>query len=265
MSDNNSQADEILKFKNLMDQGIISEEEFNKKKSEILNSKSKQETKNIKRHQKNQEKGCLGCLGFIILAIFIGIVSTIISHSNSEKEAGVKQGSKLETNIQEALNKVGIEKYEIKRDSNLDSNRGENTKAFRVTTEFSNGFVMVYTNPDDTVYSVRYVDKDYYLNGKVLGNIKDNTITQSEADNYRRNVELRVQEILKAPSTAKFPGLDEWGFDKKDGIVTIQGYVDSQNSFGAMVRSKFQVKYNEKKEMMTSFIFDGEELIKSKK
>ena len=48
MSDNNSQADEILKFKNLMDQGIISEEEFNKKKSEILNSKSKQETKNIK-------------------------------------------------------------------------------------------------------------------------------------------------------------------------------------------------------------------------
>lgn len=56
-----------------------------------------------------------------------------------------------------------------------------------------------------------------------------------------------------------------WGFNKKDGIVTIQGYVDSQNSFGAMIRSKFQVKYNEKKEMMTSFIFDDEELIKSKK
>lgn len=271
MSDNNSQADEILKFKNLMDQGIISEEEFNKKKAEILNSKSKQEVSNIKtsehvkNQQKNQAKGCLGCLGFIILVIFIGVVSTIINRSNTEKETGIKQGSKLETNIQDALNKVGIEKYEIKRDSDLDSNRGENTKAFRVTTEFSNGFVMVYTNPDDTVYSVRYVDKDYYLNGKVLGNIKDNTITRSEADNYRRNVELRVKEILKAPSTAKFPGLDEWGFDKKDGTVTIQGYVDSQNSFGAMIRSKFQVKYNEKKEMMTSFIFDGEELVKSKK
>ena len=116
MSDNNSQADEILKFKNLMDQGIISEEEFNKKKSEILNSKSKQETKSIKTSehikskQKNQAKGCLGCLGFIILVIFIGVVSTVINHSNSEKETGVKQGSKLETNIQDALNKVGIEK-----------------------------------------------------------------------------------------------------------------------------------------------------------
>ena len=58
MSDNNSQADEILKFKNLMDQGIISEKEFNKKKAEILNSKSKQEVSKIKtsEHVKNQQK-----------------------------------------------------------------------------------------------------------------------------------------------------------------------------------------------------------------
>lgn len=269
MSDNNSQADEILKFKNLMDQGIISEDEFNNKKAEILNTKSHQEVdslktnENIKTQPEKQPKGCLGCLGFIILILFIAIISTIISSSNSKKGSDVN--SKLETNMQDALNKVGIEKYELKRDSDLDGNRGENTKAFRVTTEFSNGFVMVYANSDDTIYSIRYMDKDYYLKGKVLGNVKDNTITRNEADNYRRNVELRVKEILKAPSTAKFPGLDEWGFDKKDGIVTIQGYVDSQNSFGAMLRNKFQVKYNEKEERMTSFIFDGEELIKKKK
>jgi len=35
--DNNSQADEILKFKNLMDQGIITEEEFQAKKKQLLN------------------------------------------------------------------------------------------------------------------------------------------------------------------------------------------------------------------------------------
>lgn len=34
---NSSQADEILKFKNLLDQGIISEEEFDAKKKQLLN------------------------------------------------------------------------------------------------------------------------------------------------------------------------------------------------------------------------------------
>ena len=35
---NTSCADEILKFKNLLDKGIITQEEFNKKKKELLNS-----------------------------------------------------------------------------------------------------------------------------------------------------------------------------------------------------------------------------------
>ena len=121
---------------------------------------------------------------------------------------------------------------------------------------------MVYTNPDDTVYSVRYVDKDYYLKGKVLGNIKDDTITRSEADNYRRNIELRIKNILKAPSTAKFPGLDEWRFSKKNGIVTVQSYVDSQNSFGAMLRNKFIVEFDAKTEKINHLIFEGKDYIK---
>ena len=36
-ANNSSQADEILKFKNLLDQGIISEEEFEAKKKQLLN------------------------------------------------------------------------------------------------------------------------------------------------------------------------------------------------------------------------------------
>ena len=36
-ANNSSQADEILKFKNLLDQGIISEEEFETKKKQLLN------------------------------------------------------------------------------------------------------------------------------------------------------------------------------------------------------------------------------------
>ena len=36
-TNNSSQADEILKFKNLLDQGIISEEKFDAKKKQLLN------------------------------------------------------------------------------------------------------------------------------------------------------------------------------------------------------------------------------------
>ena len=40
----------------------------------------------------------------------------------------------------------------------------------------------------------------------------------------------------------------------------MQGYDDSQNGFGATVRSTFQVTYKNNK--VTSLIFDGKEYIK---
>lgn len=55
-----------------------------------------------------------------------------------------------------------------------------------------------------------------------------------------------ILQRLKAPSTAEFPGglLDPssgWGMSKKGNRVTVQSYVDSQNSFGAQLRSPFTV------------------------
>jgi hypothetical protein len=57
-----------------------------------------------------------------------------------------------------------------------------------------------------------------------------------------------ITALLKAPSTAEFPGtffspFDGWGFKKTPGRVGATGYVDSQNSFGAMLRSQFKVIY----------------------
>jgi hypothetical protein len=54
-----------------------------------------------------------------------------------------------------------------------------------------------------------------------------------------------VKQRLKSPSTAKFPGTSE-----KDKHITelgnnqyqINSWVDSQNSFGAIIRSKFSCK-----------------------
>lgn len=47
----------------------------------------------------------------------------------------------------------------------------------------------------------------------------------------------RVSNHLKAPSTAKFPSYKEWSVAKGEAnVYNIIGYVDSQNSFGAMIR-----------------------------
>ena len=55
-----------------------------------------------------------------------------------------------------------------------------------------------------------------------------------------------VEAALKSPSTAKFSTLP-WHLqggkciDFKDGSFYIQAYVDSQNSYGAMIRTWFSI------------------------
>ncbi len=48
---------------------------------------------------------------------------------------------------------------------------------------------------------------------------------------------------------------------KEKNIVTIQGYVDAQNSFGAEIRGVFQFIIDTDTKVVNSFIFDGQELI----
>lgn len=51
-----------------------------------------------------------------------------------------------------------------------------------------------------------------------------------------------VKQILKAPSTAEFPGENQRIWYLPDSTVIVKGAVDSQNSFGAMLRSNFYFK-----------------------
>ncbi|MDU0478352.1 hypothetical protein QVA66_03750 [Staphylococcus chromogenes] len=48
-----------------------------------------------------------------------------------------------------------------------------------------------------------------------------------------------MKNNLKSPSTAKFPSKRNWKFTPIDGGYKVTAYVDSQNSFGATVRSDF--------------------------
>lgn len=55
-----------------------------------------------------------------------------------------------------------------------------------------------------------------------------------------------VKQELKSPSTAEFPGtfwgVDDYAVTRYKDTITVRSYVDSQNGFGATVRSNFIVQ-----------------------
>lgn len=80
--------------------------------------------------------------------------------------------------------------------------------------------------------------------------------------------EDNIKKILKAPSTAEFPGsflspFEDWNFSKNGNKYTVSAYVDSQNSFSAMIRSDFTITYEWKGDTakVISLIFDGEKIV----
>lgn len=58
--------------------------------------------------------------------------------------------------------------------------------------------------------------------------------------------QIYIKKILKSPSTAKFPVYDASDVVTKDKVIyEVTSWVDSENSFGAMLRSKYfmRLKY----------------------
>lgn len=77
-----------------------------------------------------------------------------------------------------------------------------------------------------------------------------------------------VSSVLKSPSTADFPFFGE-GVKVGTNTYKVSSYVDSQNGFGAMIRSNYIItlKFNGGNEanqsnwQVVEFIFDGEEIV----
>jgi hypothetical protein len=73
-----------------------------------------------------------------------------------------------------------------------------------------------------------------------------------------------VSGFLKAPSTAQFPSMSDATIeDLADNGFKVSSYVDSQNSFGAMLRSSWSVLFEytpDDKVDIYQVIVDGEEM-----
>ncbi|MBX3042871.1 MAG: hypothetical protein KIT33_12115 [Candidatus Kapabacteria bacterium] len=78
---------------------------------------------------------------------------------------------------------------------------------------------------------------------------KENQKLQKEKEKANSNEiaaitfsQIFVKDNLKSPSTAKFGNIREYTANNIDlGKWTVTGYVDSQNSFGAVIRTKYAV------------------------
>lgn len=207
--------------------------------------------------------------------IIILIVSLFIFVSCGETESQLKKITGVTTEQEEKINQIlseagfgnAIAKFE--HDELLDGGYSKEGKGYRADfrLEGNSGVtnVTLYLTKDNSLERLRYNTKDFYKDGKVVDNVRNYVILPSEKDEYIRFCTKNIESLLKAPSTAKFPNINHWAFGKQKGEIIIQSYVDSQNSFGAMLRTDFQFVIDIKTNTITSLLFDGKEFIKQPK
>ena len=72
-------------------------------------------------------------------------------------------------------------------------------------------------------------------------------ILLSEKEEAALYTQLVETQLLTAPASAIFPPLDEMAVQKyDDGTYQVSGFVDSQNSYGAMLRTQFSYRVEKK-------------------
>lgn len=191
--------------------------------------------------------------GFIALFALAGVSgpkesSTVVSPkiTQSEMSKAISKSTEIipekANAVEDVLKQCGITSVEkISHDDKLDNSYATGGKGFRVVAnnnEVEN--LIVYLSKDGQVDAVRWAAQNLYKDGAVVAKISDYHMTLEEKSRFQYSCEETIKKLLKAPKTADFPSITEWTFVKDKDKITIQSYVDAQNSFGAMIRSKFE-------------------------
>lgn len=96
--------------------------------------------------------------------------------------------------------------------------------------------IAVYENKTENVSS--NTSTEYAMIGK-----KINLTNKIKKEMYEK-VKKDITDSLKTPSTAIFPKMNDWHIDVNyNNVIEVKSYVDSQNSYGAMLRADFEQKY----------------------
>ncbi|UYJ17392.1 MAG: hypothetical protein OGM58_02825 [Veillonellaceae bacterium] len=105
------------------------------------------------------------------------------------------------------------------------------------------GYTHLFLDKDNKVETIKLKEIIMYKDGQAVHQPSDYVLSVSEENQMERQAKEMVKKVLKAPTTAEFD-YKTFRYFKLKGIGTIIGTVDSQNSFGAMIRSNFKVQFD---------------------
>lgn len=241
----------------------------------------KQKETDGKKPKASKKMGCLSIIGLVVVAYFV--IFTIIDMNEQKREKsnavvekelptyekfGLTEEEFLE--YQKIFDAVGF--TEITKVEKEDTN-DKGVTSFYVEmkgikpnkilapgrTEGNIICVEIDSNKKLNEISVNFLP--VYKNGKVLTKV----IAFTELDATQMAMcevlsEELVKKVLKSPSTAKFCKSTEYRYAKENGIIKCQGYVDSQNSFGATVRTNYMLTYDIVQDKPVEINIDGERI-----
>ncbi|MGY1778762.1 hypothetical protein [Geodermatophilus sp. SYSU D01036] len=99
------------------------------------------------------------------------------------------------------------------------------------------GFIVLLIIVAIVVYACNRDDSDTSSGGDDSGSSSE---TDDRSDGMAKVMcEDFIEERLKAPSTADFSGIFDTTITGSGDDYTVRGYVDAENSFGAMLRSNY--------------------------
>lgn len=212
--------------------------------------------------KEKKKKSCLSSFGFV--AFIIILICVVIPNSDNEETKStpketpeptpyvspIEQFTKSLDDCSEYVNKETADELYNFLQNNLGFSEIEfiekNSVGDIVFDISADDYLLRATLDDENVYSIDCGDYKLYDGENVL--IDKNGLLDREIDNksaYYSIAKEIVESALKAPSTAEFPSIfsDDIKMQRNKDIVAVQSYVDSQNSFGAMIRSEWIVQF----------------------
>ena len=229
--------------------------------------------------------GC-GFLLIVILAVFLFLVSSCGSSVSSDSESGssvVKQSSssislspmeqKIKSagtsdnltdeqvkEIAEALKKCGFNDIiEIKKDPDLDDMTGAGEKGYRLNLGDPFYNFIVYLSPNNSVYQLRWANRDFMVNGEVLKRRENFVLTNEDEAMIMTKTQELVRSVLAVPESADFSWT--WDINKDEENIVVRSSVKSVNAFNVEFKNNFEVVYDSSGQNIKSFILGGEKII----
>lgn len=188
---------------------------------------------------------------FIITVIMVYVIvvipymaSDLEDTANQDEAEALTQAEELGISedmliaIQTAYKEVGIDEVE-------DLVKVDGEDAYRIT--YNNYYITAYITDGGIVDSVKSGERVFWRDGSVIIQVDDVLVSDSEYSAITTKSKEVVTAKLKYPSTAEFPGTwwneDQWDIIKLRTNYSVRSWGESQNSFGAIIRTNFRVTY----------------------